>query len=259
MQAKRNLGYIVFFLIFLLISTGCETTPDQVEEPTSNSDKAAEINAELGLAYLNEGNIEAAKKKLKKAYRQNPDSIIVQTGLGILHERLDDFKAAEKYYKKAVDLEGSNRAGTAHNNYARYLCKKKEYDNADKLFRLAYENKMYKSRELPITNAGVCLLEQGKTKKAKEYFRNALKVNNKFGPALIQMCKISYNEGVIKLSKSYLDRYMYGNQKTLEAIFLGYQIEKKLGNDIEKRKYAGLLKRNYPDSEETAKVYADEE
>ncbi|THB63771.1 MAG: type IV pilus biogenesis/stability protein PilW [Gammaproteobacteria bacterium] len=245
-------------LVALFVVSGCDTQPPR-EEPTSGILKAAEINAKLGIAYLKEGKVEVAKKKFAKAYRQNPDSVSVNTGMGVLFERLDDIEKAEEHYKRAVDLEGEQNASNAHNNYASFLCGKKRYKEADRLFMLAAENRMYANREISLTNSGLCAFQQGDKDKAESRFRYALSVNKNYAPALQQMCMISFNKKVYKLAKRYLDRCMGTGMKNLEIVYLGYMIESKLGNDFEKRKYAGMLKSLYPDSKEAFKVYQDEE
>ena len=87
---------------------------------TPDKDRAAYYNTQLGLAYLEKGNIVRAKEKLFLAEQFSPESATVNAALGYFFEKTDDILQAEKYYKNA--LHYSHGDGAQLNNYGAFLC-----------------------------------------------------------------------------------------------------------------------------------------
>ncbi len=283
---KSLLRISIAFLFIVLASCGTdETKPDQTDtkpikleykqqdeqkqpamsektdaaEPEMSMEerlqKAAEINAELGIAYLRRGDIEKADLKLQKAYRQNSESVAVNLGLALLNEKLKYKEKAEKFFLEAVRLEGKERAASAHNNYARFLCAQGRYDQSDQMFKIAFANKLYQQREISYTNAGYCAFLADKHDKAVEYYREALSYNKTYAPALLNMAKLFLLKKQAPLAKAYMDRYNIVGPQTPDAILVAYKIEKSLGNKAESTTLFNMLKENYPDSKQTHQAY----
>ncbi len=229
------------------------------KEPAMSEDerlvRAAEINAELGIAYLRRGDVEKADLKLARAYRQNPESVAVNLGLALLNERLQYNEKAEKYFLEAVRLEGKERAAAAHNNYARFLCGQQRFDQADQFFKIAFANKLYQQREISYTNAGYCAFLAGKHDKAIDYYRQALSNNKMYAPALLNMAKLFIHKKQLPLAKAYIDRYKTVGANTPESTLIAYKVEKSLGNDAEATTLFNMLKNNHPDSKQTHEAY----
>ena len=59
-----------------------------VNPHTKSLNDAASINVQLGLAYLQQGNVELARDKLERALSQNPKNPAVQTAVASLYDRL---------------------------------------------------------------------------------------------------------------------------------------------------------------------------
>lgn len=222
---------------------------------TERLQRAAEINAELGIAYLQRGDIEKADLKLAKAYRQNNESVAVNLGLALLNEKLQYNDKAEKYFLEAVRLEGRERAASAHNNYARFLCTQGRYKQSEQFFKIAFANKLYQQREISYTNAGYCAFLAKEYDKAVEYYRQALSNNKIYAPALLNMAKLFIAKDQMPLAKAYMDRYKIVGAKTPDSILIAYKIEKGLGNTAEATTLFNVLKINYPDAKQTHEAY----
>lgn len=232
-----------------------DNSSSQNEPDPARLKKAAEINAELGIAYLRRGDIEKADKKLAKAYSQNPESTQVNLGLGLLNEYLNYKDKAEEFFREAVKLEGKERAALAHNNYARFLCGQARYKEADNFFQVAFRNKLYQNREVSYTNAGYCAFLAKKYDEAVEYYRTALKSNRTYYPALLNMTKVFVDQKQYPLAKAYLDRYFIVGPTTPDILVLAYEIENALGNDAEAATFFNRLKNDFPDSKQTHQAY----
>lgn len=257
MSAVKTKTHPVIILVVMLTLSGltaCSSTPGSKIAPNS---EAAEINAQLGLAYVKEGMPDVARIKLDKALAQNPRSPTVHTALGLFNEDLMDFKAAEKHFKKAAELatRSDKGNGSEHNNLGRFYCSQQRYSESDHHFALAFKDKYYTTKEITYTNAAVCKIDQELLDKAGELLRAALQLNKEYPPALYYIAQVYYDQGLFPLAKTYLERYFDTGRKSVEGAWLAYRLERKIGTEEEAARYAEDLKKNYPDSEQTAKLY----
>ena len=102
---------------------GCQSQPQAVSTyaPPShkNLPKAASINAQLGLAYMQRGNNRRAKQKLVIALKQDPKSATVNDSMAYYLEMTGSVAEADAYYRRALKLASGK--GAPLNNYGAYL------------------------------------------------------------------------------------------------------------------------------------------
>jgi len=166
---------VMFVLIFFL--TACAETITQ-SGGAKNLTTAAQINAQLGLDYLQMGQHERALRKLSIALQQAPNLAIVQMSLGYYWMQLGDMKKAKGYYQKALTL--APHSGVIQNNVGVYLCKKGHYHEAVSHFIKATQDPHYIHAAQAFHNAGECALKIPAKKLAYEYFKKALQYHSKF-------------------------------------------------------------------------------
>lgn len=261
-KVDSKICHVVSAIVLALVLCACSsTTPENEQLPQAGLIRAAEINAQLGIAYMNQGKMDVASRKLEKALSQNPGSPNVHSALGVLNERLKDYSTADKHYERSVALVSGDGVGGGRifNNYARYLCSRKHYDKAREYFTRAYDDKLYGSKEIAFTNAGICEQEQGNSKEAVRLFREALKVQKNYSPALFQLAMVYYEDGVYQLAKAYMDRFLALRSLTSQHAWLALRIEKALGNQTDVSYFSNRLKKEFPDSEETVLLYKMEQ
>ncbi len=69
---------------------------------------AAQTRLDLGIQYLQQGNAEQAKFNLDRALQYDPANPQVYVGFAYFYQQVEDFKAAEESYKKALAMDPSN-------------------------------------------------------------------------------------------------------------------------------------------------------
>ena len=235
-------------LSLMLLVGACSTM--EPHQQVTNDRKAADLNVRLGTRYLNQGKLELANMKLERALEQDPELAIAHWSYGLLQMRLGNAQAAEKHFRKAISLDPKD--STAHNNYGIFLCDQGRLEEADYQFMQAVENPLYAYPESAYTNAGVCAYKGARLELAESHFRNALKANPQNVPALLQMVKLSYERGRYLQSRAFIQRYEQAAQHSSGTLWLSYQIERQLGNQVEAETYRSKLKTQFPDSKETA-------
>jgi type IV pilus assembly protein PilF len=257
-QRARWYGPGVGALVLAL--AGCQQPGEIKEDPNDpvagevrSTDKLAEINTQLGVEYMKEGNFETALKKLQKAVELDAKYARAYDVLGLLYSRLGRANDAAQNFKRALELAPHD--SSILNNYGQFLCKQGDAVQGQELFARAVKNPLYRTPEFAYLNAAICAAEQQKdTKTAKEFLRQALEKSPTMPPALLRMSRINYEANDYMGAKAYLERFAQAAKHNPESLWLGVQIERKLGDQESAENYAMMLRGKFPDSAEAQKV-----
>lgn len=244
---------VVFTL--LLFCAGCGSAASNTRPAGSEKDKArqaAEVNVALAQGYMRQDKLEIAMEKLTKALEQDPGYVSAHTVAGVLYERINQPAQAEQHYRRAAQLQPKN--GDVNNNYGAYLCRTGRLEEAAKYFVKALDDPFYKTRDVALTNAGTCHLQANQADAAERDFREALLSNQNNSEALIQLSRILFGKSDFLRARAFLQRFDSLGTPTPDALFLGHNIELKLGNTREANEYARRLKAEFPDSDQARQL-----
>jgi type IV pilus assembly protein PilF len=139
-----------------------------------------------------------------------------------------------------------------------YFCRLGRFQDALQDFEQALANPLYPTPWVALTNAGLCLERSGDEVKAENYYRRALTARNSYPAALVQMAKISLQQEKDFSARAYLERYHGEVKPTAASLWLGVQIEKRLGDLVKSREYRQRLLREFPDAPEVQSLYEAE-
>jgi len=219
------------------------------QEPSEVSDKdAARFNVQLGMSYMQRGDLEGAREKLERAARQDPTLPAAQAALGILYERAGDVSRAQEHLQRATRLAPDDP--NMLNNYGGFLCRKGEHEEGIRYFEMAASNAYYRSPETALTNAGVCARQIPDPERAEEFFRLALDKNRNFTEALVQLADLSLETNQLLQARAFLQRYEALSPVTAYSLELGWRIERAAGDARAAAEYASRLRREFPESRE---------
>ena len=230
---------VVAGMLLVLVLAACTSTGGKYNSNGEPKVDPAEVNAQLGIEYMRKG----------KAIAQNPDLQLAHVSLAILYERLGEEKKAAREYRKAYQL--NDKDPVTLNAYGQYLCRNGELDEADKMFRKAASDPLYQYPEMVYTNAGICARKRPDMDQAEQYFRDALKHNPKYQPALQEMARTSFAREQYLATRAYLQRLQALTPLTPEFLWIGVRAEFAMHNNDAMSSYALLLKNRYPEAEET--------
>ncbi len=240
------------FLGLLAVLAGCSSSQTINEEERRL--ESAEVNAELGLRYMQKENYQLAHEKLLRALGQNPESVKANHYAAELYRRLKEYDKADRHFRIAIDEAKGDDALV--NNYGVFLCERGRYDEAEAQFLNILGNPVYRQKAQLYENLGMCLVQKPDMQKAEDYFRKGLEINPKMPKSLAWMAQISYEKGSALSSRAYLQRYLELGRHTPETLWLGIRVEKELGDKNAVSSYSLQLMRLYPDSDE-AKRYQE--
>lgn len=200
----------LLFCISLLLGLlqGCQTITrldNNTAQKTPRKKEAAIYNTQLGMAYLKQGDKPRAKRKLLTALDLDPSSANSNAAMAYFLEQTGEADKAIIYYQKALAL--SPKSGEQLNNYGTFLCREKNYKEAEKYFMLAVKDTRYINTAGAYENAGLCAAAIPNYTQAKTHFINALKQDSQRKQALYELVKIELKQNNSNDALHYLQQY----------------------------------------------------
>ena len=148
---------LILLLLVTLYLFACASQPtsnaNNSDGRVAQNKEAAAINIELGANYIANGEYEIAEEKLQRAFQQDPQSSVARWTYAILKEQLKQPKIAEIYYKEALKINPKDSKG--QNGYASFLCRNGRYQEADRHFKKALSDPLFRARAATNLTAGV--------------------------------------------------------------------------------------------------------
>ena len=251
-ESKKTMHLILISILFLASCINNNMydeniRPSEIREPQTTNEVAL-TNLNLGIAYLREGNYNKSLEKIKKSLSADSNYAPTYNVLGLLYQQLGDNNKAEENFRKAISINSLD--SSTLNNYGNFLCKLGRLDEAEKTLLKAAKNPLYDTPEIALTNAGLCLYQNGQVENSKKYFREALQLNPSIPQALIKMSEINFDTKNYLSARAYLQRYQEIALHNAKTLLLGIKIENKLGDKDVASSYELLLKNSFPDSDE---------
>ena len=155
----RNIRLALTLLLVTPGLMGCASAPTNKNRPPDDPSKVADLNTQLAIAYVRDGENELALKKLERAVSVDPNYAPAYSTMGLLYNRVGAFDKADSNFRKALRLDPEN--SSILNNYGQVLCQHGQYGKGQEMFLKANENLLYRSPEIAFSNAGTCALAAG--------------------------------------------------------------------------------------------------
>lgn len=236
---------------FLLLS-GCatETTLDTEKgDPASRAD----VHAQLAAQYMERNSLEVALQELEQALAVKPDHSRANYVMAVLQTRMEDYGAADQYYKRALKSDPNN--SEAAHDYGIFLCEQGKVKEGLKSFERALSNPLYRGKALTNLRAGECLATRGNDDAgAEKYFRAVLEQNPAVPLALYYMADINYKKGNYLSARAFIERFFGAGAESPQSLLLAARIETRLNADDVASEYARRLRAKFPSSEQAAQL-----
>jgi type IV pilus assembly protein PilF len=241
----------LFSLVVAIALAGCASDSKTVVDQSQRT-QAANFNLQLGSDYFRQGNLPAAKEKLERALEQDPRNAQTHMVLGLLHQRLGENDKADTYFSRAVSLDKDN--SELRNSYAAFLCSIGKYERGEKLALESAADQLYRTPAASYMNAGYCARGEGDLKRAEQHFRQALKVQPNFAPALLELAELQLKQNQPLVGRAFLERYASAASPSASSLWLGVRIERALTNYSLAGDYARRLRNEFPTSDEARQL-----
>jgi len=232
-----------------LLLTACATA----QHPNKTRDAAA-YNVQLGIAYMNQGELARAKDKLDRAVTQDPENADVRSARAMLFQRMGDTAKADAEFRAALRLAPQDPKVV--NNYAVYLCQNGRTDEGVKRFLEAARNPLYLTPEVAYTNAGVCLRAAKRDEEARTDFTRALQVRPSFAEAAFQLADLEFRRGELTSAHTLIDAFNGTYSATPDLLLLGVRVARAQGDRAAAQRYARRLQLDFPDTDQARALAA---
>ena len=224
-----------------------QTPPQQVMK--ADPQEAAKYNVELGIAYMQRGELAVAKEKLERAVKESPRDPGVHSALALLEERIGDTREADRQYHEALELAPHDP--DIANNYAVYLCRTHRAKEGVARLLATARNPLYTTPEAAYTNAAVCLRSEHRDAEAKQALANALALRPGFAEAVFELADLEMQQGDLTVARAQIDHYLQVFTATPDLLMLGVRISKALHDPVGQQRYEQRLRVDFPDSPQT--------
>jgi type IV pilus assembly protein PilF len=212
----------------------------------------AQTNMQLAIEYMRIGKLANARDFIETALTQDPGNADVQMTSGLIYERLQDTKKAERGYSAGYRLGKGDP--NIQNTYAGFLCRSGKTQEGEKLFADIARSPLYQTPEVALVNAGVCVRSTGDMVDAEKYFNQALAIRPNLPEAMLQLGNIAFDRGDAAQARDIVQRYLAVHPPTPEVLWLGFRAERKLGDSTAAAAYARRVQNDFPDSEQALKM-----
>ena len=231
---------------------GCTTQKQKRAE--KKKEDASTANTQLGIAYLNQGDVPLAKQKLDRALKENPENPQVHSARAMLFDRMNLPAEADSEYQAALRLAPEDP--DVSNNYAVYLCQIGRPDDGVRRFEAVARNALYRTPWVAYTNAGVCLRRAKRNADAATNFKQALQLRPNFSEAAYQLADLEFGDGNLQDSRAVVDTYLSAFEETPDLLLLGVRIAMAQNDRVGVVLYSRKLRLDFPSSAQT-KALAD--
>jgi type IV pilus assembly protein PilF len=215
--------------------------------------EAATVNMQLAVEYMKLNNLPVAQEKMERALSQDPNNPTIESIAGVVYERIGDNTKAEHYFAAAA--KNGKKDPDVLNNYAGFLCRTGRTDQGEKMFLGVAQNPLYRTPDIALTSAGVCV--RGTPAggiMAEQYFRRALAINPNSTEALLQLGDLCMERDDAAQASDIVRQYLASNKPTPEFYSLGMRAERKLGNPAGAAAYAHKLENEFPSSSQSQEL-----
>jgi type IV pilus assembly protein PilF len=242
------LNKLISVVALFLALAGCATkVPQYSSDPTER--QRAQIHTELASGYYSQNLWPLAMTEYNTAIEIDSNYAPAYIGLAMVYAVMAQDDKAEANFKRALDIEPGNPE--SHNNYGVFLCSRNRIDESLTQFMTAVKEPLYYTPQTAWLNAGICALKKKDATNAETYLFKALSIQPGLSEASYQLATIYFSRGDYLQARERLQRAMQNTEATPDMLLLGVRIERILGGKDAEASYSMLLRKKYPDSDQT--------
>jgi type IV pilus assembly protein PilF len=242
----KSFGLSLLFLAGVVLAGCADSGPKGV---AAGNKEAARANVQLGVAYMQQGNLALAKDKLERALKQDPRGPDVHNALAYLYERLDRPQKAEEEYEQAMRLAPGS--SDVRNNYAVFLCRTGKVDNALQQFDVAAKDRLYSTPWAALTNAAVCLRSAKRALEAVPYLEQALRIRPDYAAAVFELADLQMELNAPAVAGKVVDTYLSIGLVSPDVLLVGVRAALARDDKSAVLLYSRRLRREFPEAVQT--------
>ena len=203
---------------------------------------------DLAFRYIGSNNRELARKHLEKARELDARQSSIYTAYALIYEAEGEEALAEENFRQAIRYNPADTQAQFY--YAVFLSSRNRPREARTQFIKVTENVDYANRALAFLSLGRTELQLGNAKDARAAFERALRLNQNFAPAYLELANIEHAAGNFVMARRYLEQHNQLSQPSPRSLWLGVRLEHQARNRDAEASYGLALKNLFPNSKE---------
>ncbi len=247
-------------LLWLQVSlSGCTATglsaSAEHAEPLTEFDepdtrKRARIRLTLASNYFEQGQTSVALDEIKQSLAADPNYTPAYVLRGLVYMRMNKNELAEDSFQRALQI--NPRDGDALHNYGWFACESGRYKQAIELFERAMVSPTYGAHALTLLTKGICQTRAGQLTEAEVSFTKSYELDAANPITGYNLASLLYRRSEYSRAQFYIRRLNNSDLANPETLWLGIQVERRLGNTTVVEQLAQQLGRRFPQSPQWA-------
>ncbi len=173
--------------------------PPPVEQKKPSPKEKAAGYYQLGVSYLQIGEIPLALRYFFKAKELTPDDPKIYNAIGLAFLERGDLDRSEKNFRKAISLKKD--FSEAYLNLGIVYERKGNLKKARKFYKKALSNPLYLTPEVAYYRLALLDIKEKRFKEAMRNLENAIRNNPDYVPAILELAKLSEQMGNTERAK----------------------------------------------------------
>jgi len=229
-------------------SSGEVVSTQKTDSTTSASRGRARV--ELAAGYYRNGQMGVALEEAKRAVQVDPTLADAYGLLGLIYMDLDDRRAAEENFRRALQLDGNNP--DLNNNYGWFLCQTGREREAIGYFQRALRDPLYATPARASLSAGACLMRIKDYQEAEPFLRRSFELDAGNPTAKYELTRVYLATGQTDKAAFYYGLLAKSTDASAETLWLGLRVARAQGDLRTESRLASELRTRFPTSKEAA-------
>jgi type IV pilus assembly protein PilF len=253
----------LLILCLAVLVAGCVTTGNRVSEgvseqavsqqtTTSDAQHRAKIHTELGSLYLEAGRFGVAQEEARLAVGADPNYAPAYNLLAVIYMNLRENAAADEEFRRALKLAPNDPE--INNNFGWFLCQTDRAKESVPHFLAAIKNPLYTTPAKSMTALGICYLRLQDDAAAEDFLVRAARMDSNAAEARYWLADIYYRKGRYYEARQVVGDLMRLGEPNAQSLWLGFRVERKIGDREGEARYASQLRRKFQGSPEYQKL-----
>ncbi|MDI5984733.1 type IV pilus biogenesis/stability protein PilW [Halomonas sp. M4R5S39] len=215
----------VAVLLGTLWLAGCAS---QAGPLNGSEESPVDAYTQLGIAYLERGNLQRAMSSLDRALQRAPDDAEALQAMAMVYQRQGESELADETFRRALDADtGFTRA---RNNYAAFLYDRGRIREACDQLEQATQDTQYANRAQLFANLGQCQQELGDLDAARTSLTRAQAIDPRSARSYFTLAELEHAQGNHARARNQLEGFMRLAGTSPAALLLARDIARAEGD-----------------------------
>lgn len=256
-----NIVSKLVLLCLALMLASCVTVTDSRFTKKIDNDKAVENYVALGVAYIQNGNMPLARKKIERALAISPDSASAHSAMATYWLERGEYELAEKEFLIALDNNSQHSPTNYH--YGRFLFSVKNKRIGCDYINRAATDVDYTARVIAFENLGLCYGHFDEKGLEVDAFEKAWSLDTGSTVSSLNLAGIYLQRKRPDIAKRWFERFErtltdQNLNHTASSLYMGVIVSRAINDENAQASYAFKLKKRFPKSEEYKAYLASE-